>query len=751
MFKRRRNLGVALSFTGACEESVAGVDYWITKILVERGGWYTLEKDYRIRKFSAQSKEGYSVLPGTKIGTVISDLFSKLVQEVIESGNFEDDEEPKTSEEIENDLPDQVSRAYKELRKKLGRGGESIPQELFDFYQSISDKVKTVGLFPEKMQQNAAVLQECLRLSSFETDVLFFLLLIQANPLLKEAINFFDFTNKGIHLLGEIIAWLFDVSFTEVMKVISPEGKLVNCGVLTLNSYSSADAEDLFEVFHNNDLNQYIWGTVTKKKLFSQYLIQTEPSVLSLKDFNFLPAIPNIILPFLKQNASNPRKGVNILLYGPPGTGKTELSRLLAKESGLKTFEPSLSTSGSGSKSRWENWQVASSLLSSASDSLLAVDEAADLFNEGIQKSYTLRTNKAFINKCLEENQTPTIWMTNSIAGLDPAMIRRFTFVLEVPNPPLRVLKELTHQKLGKFLDEKELTRLTKSNFLSPGIISQAAEILETLSMISLNLSSKVAMEIITEKLKAQGLPKLPPIENDQSYLYDPDLTNSTLDLKKIAEGVKRAGSAKICIYGPPGTGKTAYAKWLAKYLEKPLIIRKASDLLDCYLGETEKIIAQAFENAQRDDAVLLLDEVDSFLRDRTLSSHSWEVTQVNELLTQIENFEGVFIATTNLMDLLNPAALRRFDLKTKFDFLKPEQAKKLFKKYSSQLRLQGSLAEVLAELEDLEKLTPGDFAAVYRQFKFRTEKTNKTFFEALKDEVRIKGNGGAVRKIGFS
>ena len=69
---------------------------------------------------------------------------------------------------------------------------------------------------------------------------------------------------------------------------------------------------------------------------------------------------------------------------------------------------------------------------------------------------------------------------------------------------------------------------------------------------------------------------------------------------------------------------------------------------MNCYLGETEKIIAQAFEDAQRDDAVLLLDEIDSFLRDRTLSSHSWEVTQVNEQLTQIENYEGVFIATTN-------------------------------------------------------------------------------------------------------
>ena len=748
MFRRKRKkLSFGLSFTGACEESVAAVDYWIAKILVERGGWFRLERNYSIRK----PAERYRVLPGTEVGAVISDLLSQLVQKIIDSGRFEDDEEPKTFEEFEDELPDEVSRAYEELRKKLGREGEDVPQELFDFYQCISDKVKTSGLFPEKMQQNAAVLQECLRLSSFETDMLFFLL--QANPLLKEVINFFDFTNKGIHMLGEMMAWLFDVSVTEVMKVISPEGRLVNCGVLTLNSYPSDDAQDLFEVFHNNDLNQYIWGTVTKKKLFSQYLIQTEPSVLSLKDFNFLPAIPNIILPFLKQNASNPRKGVNILLYGPPGTGKTELSRLLAKESGLKAFEPSLSTSGKSSEStsRWKNWQVASSLLSSSSDSLLAVDEAADLFNEGIQKSYNFRTNKAFINKCLEENQTPTIWMTNSIAGLDPAMIRRFTFVLEVANPPLRALKDITHQKLGKFLDEKELTRLTKSNFLSPGLITQVAEILETFSKTSMKLSSKVAMEIITEKLKAQGLPKLPPIENNQSYLYDPDLTNSMLELKNIAEGVKRAGSAKICIYGPPGTGKTAYAKWLAKYLEKPLIVRKASNLLNCYLGETEKIIAQAFEDAQRDDAVLLLDEIDSFLRDRTLSSHSWEVTQVNELLTQIENFEGVFIATTNLIDLLDPAALRRFDLKTKFDFLKPEQAKKLFKKYSSQLRLQGSLAEVLAELEDLEKLTPGDFAAVYRQFKFRTEKTKKAFFEALKDEVRIKGNGGAVRKIGFS
>ena len=146
--------------------------------------------------------------------------------------------------------------------------------------------------------------------------------------------------------------------------------------------------------------------------------------------------------------------------------------------------------------------------------------------------------------------------MTNSIAGLDPAMIRRFTFVLEIANPPLRVLKDLTHRKTREISRRKELTRLTKSNFLSPGIIAQAAEILEILSMSSLKLSSKVAMEIITEKLKAQGLPKLPPIENNQSYLYDPDLTNSTLALKRSQKALNVPGVQKFAFMDLPGPGK---------------------------------------------------------------------------------------------------------------------------------------------------------------------------------------------------
>ena len=118
----------------------------------------------------------------------------------------------------------------------------------------------------------------------------------------------------------------------------------------------------------------------------------------------------------------------------------------------------------------------------------------------------------------------------------------------------------------------------------------------------------------------------------------------------------------------------------LAAKLEKPLIIKKGSDLLSMWLGKTEKNIANAFKEAKEESAVLVFDEVDSFLADRSNADKSWEVTQVNEMLVQMESFDGIFIATTNLMANLDKASLRRFDLKMEFGYLKPEQSWKLFK-----------------------------------------------------------------------
>lgn len=84
--------------------------------------------------------------------------------------------------------------------------------------------------------------------------------------------------------------------------------------------------------------------------------------------------------------------------------------------------------------------------------------------------------------------------------------------------------------------------------------------------------------------------------------------------------------------------------------------MKKASELISKWVGGTEKNIANAFEQASDENAILMLDEVDSYLMDRSNANQQWEVTQVNEMLTQMESFQGIFIASTNLMGNLDQA-----------------------------------------------------------------------------------------------
>jgi len=142
------------------------------------------------------------------------------------------------------------------------------------------------------------------------------------------------------------------------------------------------------------------------------------------------------------------------------------------------------------------------------------------------------------------------------------------------------------------------------------------------------------------------------------------------------------------------------------------------------WIGQSEKNIARMFEEAEQNEAVLLLDEADSFLRERRSARASWEVTQVNELLTQMESFTGIFICSTNLMDSFDEASLRRFDLKVRFDTLTAEQRWEMFKQVlmdgGSQIpESEDDLQSLKTRVQEhLEGVTPGDFAMVLRKIR---------------------------------
>ena len=165
------------------------------------------------------------------------------------------------------------------------------------------------------------------------------------------------------------------------------------------------------------------------------------------------------------------------------------------------------------------------------------------------------------------------------------------------------------------------------------------------------------------------------------------------------------------------------------------------------WVGETEKNIADAFREAGDEGAILLIDEADTFLRDRVDAQRSWEVSQVNEMLTQMEAFDGVFIASTNLVKSLDAASLRRFDFKLKFDYLKREQRVMLFQRVLGDATIE--VRERL-RIEKLERFAPGDMANALRQLKVMGQEPDAAgLLELIEGEMALKP--GAPRAgIGF-
>ena len=479
------------------------------------------------------------------------------------------------------------------------------------------------------------------------------------------------------------------------------------------------------------------------------------PAQLDLTDYSHVQPSLEILCPYLRKAMSTGRRGVNIFLHGAPGTGKSQLARALAKEMGYELFEVASENTGGDPISgelRLRAFRAAQSFFSQQ-QALIAFDEVEDVFNDGnslFGSKSTAQLHKAWINRMLEENPVPALWMSNSLQGMDPAFIRRFDIVFEIPIPPKTQRERILRRSCGDLLDANRIAHIAEAEALAPAVVAKACSVVSLIRDDLGPLKTAVALErLISSTLEAQGHGPRPLVNsNSLPDVYDPGFIHADADLATVCAGLVAARSGRLCLYGPPGTGKTAYGRWLAQQIGSPLLVKRASDLKSKWSGQSEKNIAKAFREAQNDGAVLLIDEVDSFLQDRRGAQHNWEVSEVNEMLTQMETFSGVFVASTNLMGGLDQAALRRFDLKVKFNFLRADQAWELLSRHCQGLGLQPPLPEQHARISRLVSLTPGDFAAVVRQHRFRPITSAAALVSALEAECAVKLD--TSRTIGF-
>jgi SpoVK/Ycf46/Vps4 family AAA+-type ATPase len=161
--------------------------------------------------------------------------------------------------------------------------------------------------------------------------------------------------------------------------------------------------------------------------------------------------------------------------------------------------------------------------------------------------------------------------------------------------------------------------------------------------------------------------------------------------------------------------------------------------------------MAKMFDEAQSENAVLLLDEADSFLRSRRMAERNYEVSEVNEMLQGMERYAGVFICTTNLFQELDEAALRRFTFKVQFKPLTGPQRERMFIAEALDGDADRLNAEHRSRLAQLSALAPGDFASVKRQtdvlgVAFEPDE----FLSQLEAEHRVKPEVRQQRGMGF-
>jgi transitional endoplasmic reticulum ATPase len=176
-------------------------------------------------------------------------------------------------------------------------------------------------------------------------------------------------------------------------------------------------------------------------------------------------------------------KGTNLLLHGDPGVGKTELANLLIKRLGLQGYQVTAVDNGitpdqEDIHPRFRSFMILQALLGKTKNGIVLFDEFEDVIPtpKPLGGSGPL---KSWLNKILEEAQVPTIWISNHVAHLDPAYLRRFDMVLKIRNPPRSVRKQILTSKLEDLqFDEGWIDAQADDSSVSPAVLDRVVRVI---------------------------------------------------------------------------------------------------------------------------------------------------------------------------------------------------------------------------------------------------------------------------------
>lgn len=533
----------------------------------------------------------------------------------------------------------------------------------------------------------------------------------------------------------------------------------------------------------------YLVGKGSLEDIMADYYAPTVPvENHQLEQFHKLQEQTKILKQIIEGHTGE--TPLNILIHGPAGTGKKAYAHALTNHLGYKLFNIFIPHKNAercspyGSMSDKQTSLVLAEKTIGARDVVLLIEGCELLKGDGYREFDIIDMDdsdsdagKPEENHIFHSGKSVRLWITHHPLRISHAYLRRFDYAIEFQSFSKSDRVEMWKRIFSKYQMDPDINQetiqilckyekisvtgmdLLMRNYLRMNGTQDKPELrfdldaARPLINTHLGLMKSVCSKITSDDRRPVHRPELVSVKGSFQLTDCIGVVENFLKSKResaIGKGLSGAlHNLNILFHGPPGTGKTEFVRYLCEKLELDLITKTGSSILGMYVGETEKNIAKAFEEGSVPNTLLFIDEIDSLLHQRATAVRSWEVSQISELLIQMERFQGILVCASNFIGHIDHAAIRRFHMKMEFDYLFDVQKVSLFKYYFSPMIGKDLSEDEVKKVAQIPCLTPGDFGAVHRRISLHQNiPTVNQIIELLIGEASYKSEN--KNKIGF-